>query len=61
MRFTLDINCGSESFCEDPSGQFSSIFRAVSRQIDSGQEDGAVVDTNGNTIGQWRLIEEMGD
>ena len=54
-RFNLCIESGNAAFAEDPAAEISAILARVATAIDGGSTGGKARDTNGNTVGYWRL------
>ena len=53
--FQIKINTDNAAFQPDASLEVISILEHVVRQLDAGQTGGNVRDSNGNTVGEWKL------
>ena len=49
------IESGNAAFAEDPGAEVSAILARIMAAIERDSEGGKVRDTNGNTVGYWRL------
>lgn len=54
--FTLKVYTDNAAFADDPDGEVARILRDVADRVEGGQEDGAVRDINGNTVGSFRTV-----
>jgi hypothetical protein len=52
--FTLRIGMGNAAMLTPED--VAEALRSVARQLDDGYGDGAVVDANGNRVGEWLLV-----
>jgi len=57
MEFKLRFNMENSAFSDYPEGEISSILRKVINQVNAGNEDGQIRDTNGNKVGEWEINE----
>lgn len=65
MRFILEIACDNAAFksvdgADDASATDWEVTRLLldtTTQISRGQMHGNLVDTNGNTVGEWKYTE----
>ena len=57
MEFNLKFSMDNAAFSDYPEGEISSILRKVIKQVDDGNEDGRIGDTNGNKVGKWEVTE----
>ena len=57
MEFNLRFNMDNAAFSDYPEGEISSILRKVIKQVNDGNEDGQIRDTNGNKVGEWDINE----
>ena len=57
MEFNLRFNMENSAFSDYPEGEISSILRKVINQVNAGNEDGQIRDTNGNKVGEWEINE----
>jgi len=55
MKFTLTIDCENAAFDEDPGHEVVEILHRIGDQLDNGSAIGKCIDSNGNTVGTWRL------
>lgn len=56
MKFKLEIQMGNEAMLtrEDVARK----VRQISEKIDSGYDEGRIMDDNGNKVGKWEFLEE---
>jgi len=57
MEFNLKFSMNNAAFSDYPEGEISSILRKVIKQVNDGNEDGQIGDTNGNKVGKWEVTE----
>jgi hypothetical protein len=57
MRFTLEIDCDTDAFQPDPTAEIYRIFTWLPNKILQGQAVGNILDSNGNTVGEFQLTE----
>ena len=57
MEFNLRFSMDNAAFSDYPEGEISSILRKVIKQVNDGNEDGQIRDTNGNPVGKWEVAE----
>ena len=64
--FNLTLSTGNDVFV-NPNGEFdtvyggyelASILQRVANQLRNGNLKGVCRDTNGNMVGEWKIIEE---
>lgn len=60
MRFTLEIDSGGNAAMQT-ADEVRAAIGAVKSKIHAGEESGAVMDANGNSVGYWRLIPSADD
>lgn len=53
--FELKFETGNAVFEEAPEAELYRIMDRVVGAIGTGRTEGKVVDSNGNTIGEWKL------
>ena len=57
----IEIKTGGAAFCEDDvltyEGRYevTRLLRKISVQIEQGDNDGVIMDINGNKVGRWSL------
>ena len=51
--FTLSFSTDNAAFSESGEGEVINILHKVKRDLMAGHYSGAIMDTNGNTIGEW--------
>lgn len=66
MAFTLKIDTGNAAFDGEQASEVAIILRELAGKLDMGGYNGGgnarVLDTNGNTVGEWNLDpREAGD
>lgn len=54
MRFSLQFDCDSAAFEDDPDGETRRILELVTERAFMSPY-GTVLDSNGNTVGSWEL------
>ena len=57
MEFNLRFSMDNAAFLDYPEGEISSILRKVIKQVNDGNEDGQIRDTNGKPVGEWEVTE----
>lgn len=57
MKFKLDIEMDNAAFEEFPEKELIRILRNTEDQIRNGKTYGNLIDYNGNSCGQWGIIE----
>ena len=58
MMFKLQFNLDNAAFGEDETTRAEEIRRileTVSEQVQAGREEAAILDSNGNRVGTWRI------
>ena len=61
MKFTLEFDCDNAAFEESPEMEIAAILRRAARNVVEGYRQTApCLDTNGNTVGRWRITDEEG-
>lgn len=56
--FNLQFSTGYDAFVEDGPFSVAKALRQVAADVENGITRGAVMDYNGNTVGQWSLSED---
>jgi hypothetical protein len=51
--FKLTIETGDAAFSSDPVGELEEIIDDITTRMHNGSIQGSIIDSNGNTIGQW--------
>ena len=54
MEFNLRFDMDNAAFSDYPEGEISGILRKVIKQVNDGNEDGRIMDTDGNPVGNGR-------
>jgi hypothetical protein len=61
--FTLKLDTDNASFCADDPTEDSTchmeiarVLREAAKQIEIGKDYAAIMDENGNRVGQWELV-----
>ena len=54
-HFAVTVHTENESFTEDPAAEIASILEAVGRLLQDGRTSGTCIDSNGNSVGEWRF------
>jgi hypothetical protein len=53
--FTLKFDTDNDAFRGSPEAEIAHILREIAEKIEvAGLDEGAVYDSNGNRIGEWR-------
>lgn len=53
--FTLKIRTTNDAFAEDPEREVAALLRKYADRVEAGQSSGTILDTNGATVGEWKL------
>jgi hypothetical protein len=53
--FTMEFATDNAAFEEGWGTEIAGILRKVAQRVEDGDSAGAVMDSNGNTVGQWEL------
>jgi hypothetical protein len=61
MEFSLNIDCDNAAFDGDPVDEIARIFGVVKSKQRSGRYDGSLLDINGNTVGDYELVDDDED
>jgi hypothetical protein len=56
MKFKLEFDMDNAAFEDFKNGEVKNILESTKEKVDAGWTMGAVVDSNGNTVGQWSMI-----
>jgi len=54
MRFKMTVDMDNSAF-EGEAFELKNIMRQAINKIESGQDCGKVMDSNGNTVGKWEI------
>lgn len=65
MQFTCKINMNNAAFDDYPPGELKHILLEAACRIgqialDNGETSGKLRDTNGNTVGEWKITGRRG-
>ncbi len=55
MTITIRVKTGNAAFEDDPTGEQNAIVQKVAREIANGDRRGSIRDSNGNTVGDFRV------
>lgn len=55
--FTLTINTDNAAFEYDAAEAVNELLRKVIREMGAGHTDRAIMDANGNRVGEWELSD----
>lgn len=55
MKITIDIETGNAAFQDDLHDEMTRTGRKVFAQVAAGYRNGKIMDSNGNTVGFWRV------
>lgn len=58
MRFRLNVESENAAMVDDAAGEVARMLREVATRVEDGAEAGALLDSNGNRVGGWRLGDE---
>lgn len=53
--FVVSFDTDGSAFHPDPEPEIARILRAVATKVELGEQEGAVLDLNGNRIGRFEL------
>lgn len=53
IEMQLEIKSGNEAFSDSPQGEIARLLRHTANKIESGVEEGKLMDVNGNKVGMW--------
>lgn len=57
--FELHIKCENAAFDEaEGTNEVSLLLAKISAQVNAGQQDGMIFDTNGNYVGEYGFVEK---
>jgi hypothetical protein len=58
--FVLEIDTGNSAFGDTPQYEVARLLRKVADRLSYGSDndDGTVLDANGNSVGSWELVTE---
>jgi hypothetical protein len=54
----MNFETGNAAFEDSPELEVEYLLHKVARTVRAGGREGPVIDSNGNTIGSWKLQEE---
>ncbi len=49
------INTDNDAFSHNLGGELAVIFEKIVVQVDMGRNEGMILDSNGNRVGNWAL------
>jgi hypothetical protein len=55
MRLTITIRTGNAAFTDDPHAELARIIREYADRLEGGREDCALMDYNGNHVGEAKV------
>lgn len=62
MQFLLNIHCNNATFGYPGTGEFcdevARILHKAAEMVADGQTERAIMDSNGNRVGEWRFVSE---
>lgn len=53
LKFTLTVDCDNSAFDEDENREVARLLREAATKFEAGRDNGALLDENGNTVGQF--------
>jgi hypothetical protein len=53
--FEMSFETGNAAFEDSPELEVEYLLHKVARAVRAGSQEGPVIDSNGNTIGAWKL------
>lgn len=56
--FKMNFSTENAAFDDRPEMEIADIFAQTMKRIRNGQKSGRVLDSFGNTIGEWSMTEE---
>jgi hypothetical protein len=56
--FELSFTTNNDAFADSPELEIEYILHRTARQVRAGSREGNVRDSNGNTVGTWKLAPE---
>lgn len=51
--FTMNVTTHNEAFRYD--GEVARILRAIAEKVEQGETGGPIMDSNGNSVGEWEF------
>lgn len=55
MKFSCTIEMAGAAFVSTPEYELTTILDKIRARVALGDDEGACVDTNGNTCGRWSI------
>ncbi len=55
MKFNLEIKSSNAAFADSPEIETVRLLRQTADRLEAGAEFGALMDINGNRVGDWNL------
>ncbi len=55
MKFRLEIESGNAAFADSPEIELARLLRLTADRLEFGDRAGALIDINGNRVGDWNL------
>lgn len=57
MKFVLEFNCDNVAFDGYATAEETArLLREAADKVTAGRTEGKLVDSNGNTVGEWRFV-----
>lgn len=57
MKIKIDLNTDNAAFQDNKESEMMTVLRIAIRKIVRGEKDGNVMDSNGNTVGNFNVKE----
>jgi len=54
--FNLAVETDNASFENYPQGELAWILRVIAERLTSGEDEGSIIDSNGNDVGWYSLF-----
>ena len=54
--FTLKFDTDNSAFDDAPREEIARILKEAAEKVIYGENDGKILDENGNTIGKWKWV-----
>lgn len=58
MKFSLNFKMDNEAFADYMEGEVKQILHDVGEHVTQGRTAGKVFDSNGNSVGEWKITGE---
>ena len=55
MGVKIEFSTDNDSFLVAKDYMIATVLREIAMKIEVGKKEGAVMDNNGNTVGQWSI------